>query len=78
MWQHFLTKLVLKPSGPGALSEGSILTTWSISSSVKGRSRRARSADLCNKFSKSRPILAYPEIPNLSLYAFQSKVALPE
>jgi hypothetical protein len=36
MFQHILRNSLLKPSGPGALFEGSFMTSLSMSSFVKG------------------------------------------
>jgi hypothetical protein len=43
MDQQCLTKSVLNPSGPGALSKGRDVTTESISSFVKGATKIAKS-----------------------------------
>ena len=69
--QHFMMKSILKPSGPGDLSEGRSATTLSISSSVKGASNDDKSGWGVRIESKFRGMEMLSDWPNLSLYASQ-------
>ena len=74
--QHFLTKSVLKPSGPGDLSEGRLLTIESISNLVKGWIRKSRLACGDRRPDRSKPTEVKLEVPSLSLKDSQIRSAL--
>ena len=69
-------KSPLKPSGPGALSVGSLLIIESISSLVKGETKLSKSTDKAMRLGRSKPMTGWREIPILFLKAFRSKVVL--
>ena len=61
---------MLKPSSPGALSDGNFLTTESISSLVKGETSEDRSHVARRRLGKSKFIIVKEDKPNLSLKVF--------
>jgi hypothetical protein len=74
--QHLFTKSVLKPSGPGDLSEGKLATIASISSWEKGVERQSSPSALCRSSSRLNNMVGESEVPNLSLKASQMICAL--
>ena len=74
--QHFIRKSVLKPSGPGDLSERILETTKSISFVVKGSSRQSKLAEAWMSVLRSKYICWNSEMRSLLLYGFQRRSAL--
>ena len=71
----FLTKLVLKPSGPGDLSEGSALIMLSISCLVNGESIHCKPSWLFKRFGRSKSIPMKSVVPRRLLKAFHRRFA---
>jgi len=75
MGQHFLVKSVLKPSGPGALSEGNDLTTKSICCLSKGATKELRSV-VCTAHAPRLEANGIAARPHLVLHAARTLQAV--
>jgi hypothetical protein len=73
--QHFLIKLVLKPSGPRDLSEGSAAIMLSISCLVNGESNHCKPSCIFIRFDRSKTFSKKSEVPRRVLKAFHRKFA---